>query len=429
MKFTLKQKVLLTYFITLTAWTISFALISYFSITSTQNQELKDKIISFTYQLFAMGFIISLITIALIYFYLNRSFSSVKKIETILSQVAEHDLQVDLDYETRQDELGKINASINQVVLAYSGIITSIKYIIDTITSISKTLNVQSIELNKNSSQQSNSIQEITGGIVEISKSLQEISADFEGSLNDFKDIDFNLAALADSSLQIKNSMDNLTSISKVSSDVSKQGEESIQNVISSMGKIKEKTESITEFISIITEISDQTNLLSLNASIEAARAGEHGRGFAVVAMEVTKLAEKTLNSVNQVKDLIRDTNKAVSQGSNSVVQSSESLSKIRSNTDSILETVQLIRDKIVSQANNTSKISLNSNKQSELFNSVISRLNQEKKIISKIENELQNFSNSSLKLSEQVEILKEGADNLKNTSEGLESIVSDFKV
>lgn len=75
--------------------------------------------------------------------------------------------------------------------------------------------------------------------------------------------------------------------------------------ITSGIERLEEKSVSIEEIVQVITDISEQTDLLSLNASIEAARAGDAGRGFSVVAEEIRKLAAKSMEAVNQISDVV----------------------------------------------------------------------------------------------------------------------------
>lgn len=78
-------------------------------------------------------------------------------------------------------------------------------------------------------------------------------------------------------------------------------------DVITAIEELQDKSRSIGTIVGVINEIAEQTNLLSLNASIEAARAGEAGRGFAVVATEISKLADQSLRSADQIKKIIEE--------------------------------------------------------------------------------------------------------------------------
>ena len=117
--------------------------------------------------------------------------------------------------------------------------------------------------------------------------------------------------------------------------DITAQVGESIQI-------LSEENQKINEFVEIITDISDQTNLLSLNASIEAARAGAAGRGFAVVAEEIRKLADDSAGAAGEIRNNVKQIN---TQIINSVQKADKARSMVSLQSKSVREVVAVFHE------------------------------------------------------------------------------------
>ena len=178
-------------------------------------------------------------------------------------------------------------------------------------------------------------------------------------------------------SMQANKNMSNTVQVANKGKEDMELVNHTMSTIVEAMKKLEgvvrnvgESTTQINSMVQIISDISGQTNLLSLNAAIEAARAGEAGRGFSVVAEEIRKLAEVSASSASKISDIIKNVNENVSimvtQTEQSVHYIEDNSSKITSACDIFtniydnVNSASTIIDEIVKQIANVDDIATN---------------------------------------------------------------------
>ena len=181
------------------------------------------------------------------------------------------------------------------------------------------------------------SLEEIAAALGQVYSSVKQISGSLGNESKEMVEINANISGLSFTAEEIASLARGVKELAESAGESVKLGQGAVMKAADRFQEIVERSSNIQEIIEVIRDISDRTNLLALNASIEAARAGEHGRGFSVVADEINKLADRTVNRVNEIALDIGAMLRSQGEGHRLVSETNASIQSIASVVSRIL--------------------------------------------------------------------------------------------
>lgn len=222
--------------------------------------------------------------------------------------------------------------------------VEQIKGSLATLSTFSESLKENINVTGRVSSEVTETFTEMASGIEHQATSVVDITTLIDDSKSNVADVNVSSNSMKESteiSLEVTNKafdqMNNLNGEIENVSYVMEQAEDS-------MNQLKIEADEISGIINVINNVSEQTNLLALNAAIEAARAGEHGKGFAVVADEVRKLAEESKASTVQVASILEKIQANIVGSVEKVTQGREAVHASHKDSQEIKKVLELIK-------------------------------------------------------------------------------------
>ena len=308
-------------------------------------KEYKSSLNALLYVIIGVSIFAIILLIAVLAIVLRKFFNRLLKIDLIANEVAEGNLVSSLPESS--DELGRINGTFNKMIYKLKNVIIKIKEVSEVILQSSssyKNASIEVIEKVKNVKQSvgnlilgakttAEEIQNITMAVNDMenkSKELVEISINIDEMIGETKNKAITGANNLDETVKLLNKMEVRVNLSS--------------NVVI---ELSEKSNTIAKITTTISEISDRTSLLALNASIEAARAGDSGKGFAVVADEVKKLAEQSALATQEISIEIQEIQNKITNAATSMSDTTKYVELETKSINNILTVFQGIEEEI----------------------------------------------------------------------------------
>ena len=266
----------------------------------------KSTAMSMVNSLLFVTVIISIVVIAIAIFiviYLARKLTTpVVSMTELMKEASEGDFSIKADVSS-QNEVGQLAQSFNVMAGKISGVL------------------VHMMDSTKELLDCSGKLQDIEANVVTLSSTLNEISNGTERQTTDVNSVVERMGEMEDKFSELKSKSGNLLDEAEHTITSGKEGAIGINQLEAQNGSVEKNvnlsyekiktlethSSKISDIIGTINSISEETGLLSLNASIEAARAGEHGKGFAIVAESIGKLAAESTNATTNIERIIEE--------------------------------------------------------------------------------------------------------------------------